>query len=311
MKQPLVSVIVPTFNRLPLIPRCLDSIKAQTYEAIETVVVDDCSSDGTADWLSKHDDYAFATVFARSQNAGASEARNYGVRQAHGDVIVFIDSDDMLAPSHIRAAVNMFMAYPKVGLFCCDCQMIGREGELLHEGKTWQQVQSYIKAYPVGSGLRALADIFLFSNSFPGFAVRREVFDQVGYLNQAIFPLDDYDFALRVASSDYKVYYLHEPLAYYRCHDSNASGANSPTVCIQKLRCLHSTLQRNPELRHLGNAINRRIADVKLELAISYMHSGNFSGTMNAMASALWTDPLQIQRLVKLGSVVLKRSVWR
>jgi glycosyltransferase involved in cell wall biosynthesis len=311
MKSPLVSVIVPTFNRLPLIARCLDSIKAQTYEAIETIVVDDCSSDGTADWLREHDEYAFATVLARPQNAGASEARNYGVRQSHGDLIVFIDSDDILAAGHVRAAVNTFVAYPKVGLFCCDCQMIGRTGELLHEGRTWQQVQSHIKAYPVTSGIRALADVFLFSNSFPGFAVRREVFNEIGYLDQTIFPLDDYDFALRVAGSDYEVYYLHEPLAYYRCHDSNASGAYSTTVGVQKLRCLHSALRRNPDLRHLGNAVKRRIADVKLELAISHLYAGDVSETIRVIASAIWADPVQIRRLVKLGGVTVRNWVRR
>src|SRR6266508_2452752 len=74
--------------------------------------------------------------------------------------------------------------------------MIGPGGETLDGGRTWHTVNGEIRRYPVKSGLRSLTDIFLFSNSFPGFTLRREVFEDVCYLNQDIFPLDDYDLAL-------------------------------------------------------------------------------------------------------------------
>ncbi len=107
MQRPLVSIIIPTFNRLNWIPTCLDSIKAQTYPNIETLVIDDGSTDGTVEWLKSQPDYAFAQLHVQPKNGGASIARNDGIRRARGELIAFIDSDDVLLPDHVTTAVSI------------------------------------------------------------------------------------------------------------------------------------------------------------------------------------------------------------
>ena len=123
-QDPLVTVIIPTFNRLKWISICLDSVKAQTYPHIETLVIDDGSTDGTVAWLKSQPAYSFAQVHEQPKNGGASVARNDGIRLAKGELIVFIDSDDALLPDHVETAVNVFRNHPDTGLFCCDSTMI-------------------------------------------------------------------------------------------------------------------------------------------------------------------------------------------
>lgn len=295
MNDPLVSIIIPTFNRRRWIGECLDAVQAQTYRNIETLVIDDCSSDGTVEWLRSEPRYAFAQVHVQPRNGGASEARNAGVRMSRGHLITFIDSDDLLEPEHIETAVEMFRQYPDLGLFCCDARMIGPDGEMLDGGRTWHEVNGEIKRYRVQSGLRSLEDVFLFSNSFPGFTLRREVFEKVGYLDQSIFPLDDYDLALRVAGAGYGVYYFHRPLARYRSHGGNSSGAaNGIKVGREKLRCLKQALERYPQLRSLGRAAARRLAEVMMELAVSYTYAGDHISATRMLSRAIATDPAQI-----------------
>ena len=72
MQLPLVTVIIPTFNRRQWISICLDSIKTQTYPHIETLVIDDASTDGTVAWLKSQPDYSFARVHEQPKNGGAS-----------------------------------------------------------------------------------------------------------------------------------------------------------------------------------------------------------------------------------------------
>src|SRR5215471_14308042 len=108
MSSPLVTIIIPTFNRRRWIGECLDSIKAQTYRQIETLVIDDCSTDGTVDWLRTNPDYSFAKVYVQPKNGGASIARITGIEMAQGELIAFIDSDDLLARNHIETAVRVF-----------------------------------------------------------------------------------------------------------------------------------------------------------------------------------------------------------
>lgn len=308
MSTPLVSVIIPTYNRRRWIGECLAAIKAQTYSNVETLVIDDRSTDDTVPWLRSEPRYGFAQIHVQPKNGGASEARNAGIRLSKGELVVFIDSDDVLAQNHIEKAAKIFQQQPEAGLFCCDSTIIGPDGELLYEGRTWHEIQSELKQYPVKSGLRSLVDVFLFSNCFPGFTLRRDVLDRVGYFDQSIFPMDDYDLALRVAGGGYGVYYSHEPLALRRDHIGQASGpANSVVTCREQIRTLRLALERNPTLRSMGRLISRRMAEVKLELAVSRIYAGERTGGLGMLIEAVVTDPARLIDVARLGSRRLQR----
>src|SRR5215471_12198755 len=310
MNDPFASFIVPTYNRRRWVGECLDAINRQTYRNFEVIVIDDCSSDGTVEWLRSNHEYDFVRLCAQERNGGASVARNKGVRLSGGELVVFIDSDDLLEPEHLETAVAAFRQYPSLGLFCCDAMMIGPGGETLNGGRTWHTVNGEIGRYPVKSGLRSLTDIYLFSNSFPGFTLRREVFGKVGYLNQDIFPLDDYDLALRVAGGGYQVFYCHQPLARYRVHGNNSSGsANGIKVGIEKLRCLRLALERNPELCNLGPQAARRLSDVMLELAITQIHMGQTAAGMKSALQAFVTSPTLTVEALRMGKRKAQRAM--
>lgn len=305
-----VTVIIPTFNRLQWIAVCLDSIKRQTYPHIETLVIDDGSTDGTVEWLKSQPDYSFVRVHEQPKNGGASVARNDGIRLAQGELITFIDSDDALLPNHIETAVNIFRNHPQTGLFCCDSTIIDSEGQVLFDGRTWHQIQSELRNHPVQSGFRSLSNIFEFSHIFPGFTLPKAVFERVGYFDQSIFPMDDYDLSLRVAGAGYGVYYCNEPLALRREHTGQCSGvANSIDTCRKQMRALYAALQRNPELWNDSPAIKRRLASAKLELALSRMNAGEKAGGLGTLLDALATDPAQLFRVAHLGRRRLRRLV--
>ncbi|HKP81863.1 MAG TPA: glycosyltransferase [Pyrinomonadaceae bacterium] len=310
MQRPLVTIIIPTFNRLNWIPVCLDSIKAQTYPNIETLVIDDGSTDGTVEWLKSQPDYQFAQLHVQPKNGGASIARNDGIRRARGDLIAFIDSDDVLLPHHVETAVDVFEKHPNTGLFCCDSTLIDPNGDVLFGGRTWHQIQSRLKNHPVQTGFRSLKDIFEFSHCFPGFTLPKAVFEKAGYFDQSIFPMDDYDLSLRVAGAGYGVYYCDEPLALRREHSGQCSGfANSVDTCRKQIRTLKAALQRNPELRKESSLVNRRLATAKMELAVSRMVSGERIGGLGMMIQTVATNPSQLRRVAHFGRRRLQRLV--
>lgn len=311
MAGPLVSIIVPTFNRRNWIGECLDSIKAQTYTNHETIVIDDCSTDGTADWLASQPQYQFAQVHVQPKNGGASIARNDGIRMARGELIVFIDSDDALAPNHLERAIAVFDKHPNIGLFCCDSTIIGPDSEVLFDGRTWHEIQHELTGRPIHSGVRSVHDLFQFSHVFPGFTLPKAVFDEVGDFNQSIFPMDDYDLSLRVAGAGYQVYYCHEPLCLRREHSGQCSGfANSIDTCSKQIQALHAALKRNPELRQdaAGN-VRRRLAQAKLELAISRMNAGESARGFGTLVDAVVSDPSQLFRVARMSGRRLQRIV--
>lgn len=305
---PTVSVIIPTFNRLQWIGECLDSVLNQTYPNIEIIVVDDCSGDGTAEWIQSQPQYASVKVHVQPKNGGASVARNTGIEISKGEFIAFIDSDDLLLPKHCETAVATFEKYPDLGLFCCDSTMIDAEGNVLFNGKTWNQTLSDIKKYPIKTGIRPLVDVFMFLNCFPGFTLRREVFESLGGFVQEIFPADDCDLMLRVAGSSYQVFYLHEPLCLRREHDGQCSGVeNSVKTCRQIINALNLALERNPELYKSGANVRQRLSDIEFELGVSQIKDGeNLSGLKN-MARSIAKNPSQIAAVAQFGGRRLKR----
>jgi glycosyltransferase involved in cell wall biosynthesis len=310
MIEPLVTIIIPTYNRRGWIGECLDSVKSQTYQQIETLIIDDGSTDGTVEWLRGEPRYSFAQIQVQAKNGGASVARNDGIRMARGELIVFIDSDDALAPNHIETAVRIFQQYPNVGLFCCDSTMIGPDGEVLFDGRTWHQIQAELKNRSLSSGVRTLRDVFQFSHIFPGFTLPKAVFEKVGNFEQSIFPMDDYDLTLRVAGAGYEVYYYNESLALRREHTGQCSGvANSVDTCRKQIRALKAALKRNPELRAAGREVRLRLAQAKLELAISRINAGERSGGLGNLLQAVAADPAQLRKVARLGSRRLHRLV--
>ena len=310
MQSPVVTIIIPTFNRLNWIGECLDSVKAQTYPDVETLIIDDGSTDGTVAWLKSQPQYSFAQIHVQPKNGGASIARNDGIRLAKGELIVFIDSDDALLPHHIETAVSVFEKYPNLGLFCCDSTVIDSNGDVLFEGRTWHQIQSQLKNHPVRTGLRSLKDIFQFSHIFPGFTLPKAVFEKVGYFDQSIFPMDDYDLSLRVAGAGYDVYYCNEPLALRREHSGQCSGfANSVDTCRKQIRTLKAAIQRNPELLADASLAKRRLAAAKMELAVSRMVAGERVGGFGMMLQTVATNPSQLFSVAHFGRRRLQRLV--
>lgn len=295
------SVIVPTYNRRNWIAECLDSILAQTYKNFEIIVVDDGSTDGTADWIRSQQKYKTVRVFEQ-ENAGASNARNYGISVAKGNFITFIDSDDLLLPTHLEKAVEIFEQCPDTGLFCCDSKMIDTDGKIILDGKTWHQSLSEYLNVQVETGFRPLEQVFMFSNCFPGFTFKKEALEKLGGFEQSIFPADDYDLALRVAGSEFKVFYLNEALCLRREHDGQCSGIrNSVKTCIKLREALEDALQRNPALRTNGVDFRRRLADISLELAVSQIKEGKpFSG-IKTMAKTVVGHPAQMNKIISMA----------
>jgi glycosyltransferase involved in cell wall biosynthesis len=93
MPSPLVSVVIPAYNREKTIKRCLDSVVNQTYTNLEIIVVDDCSDDSTAEIVSSYNDSRIKLI-TLEKNSGAQAARNRGIKEAAAGWITFLDSDD-------------------------------------------------------------------------------------------------------------------------------------------------------------------------------------------------------------------------
>ena len=120
-----VSVVIPSYNRKDIIGRAIDSVLAQTYKDIEIIVVDDGSTDGTAEYIQKT--FPNIKIFIQENN-GAASARNLGISKADGEYIAFLDTDDYWLPEKIAKQVSSITNDSDTGMNVVEHDIIEKDG---------------------------------------------------------------------------------------------------------------------------------------------------------------------------------------
>jgi glycosyltransferase involved in cell wall biosynthesis len=192
----LVSVIIPTYNRADTVAASVESALNQSYPDIEVIVVDDGSTDGTAEALAGH--RGRITVI-HQENAGPSAARNRGAAAAKGEIIAFLDSDDHWLPEKIERQVDLMRrAGPDVCSCVCNAIVMGEGG--IEVGRTFDFAGlDFSFSEGVWTNPQSvLSTRFLLFNQVV--AIRREAFETLGGFNPELRLLEDYELALRLSS---------------------------------------------------------------------------------------------------------------
>jgi glycosyltransferase involved in cell wall biosynthesis len=196
MKNPLVSVIIPTYNRAWTLENAITSVLDQDYPHIEPVIVDDGSEDGTRQLLDKYRDRA---VILHQPNRGVSAARNAGIRKAKGELIALLDSDDAWEKGKVSCQVAFFKTHP-------DAMICQTEEIWIRNGRRVNPKVKHKK--PSGSIFEASLHLCLVSPS--AVMMRRELFDRFGYFREDFPVCEDYDLWLRLSAA-LPVYLIDKP----------------------------------------------------------------------------------------------------
>jgi glycosyltransferase involved in cell wall biosynthesis len=181
---PLVSVIIPTYNRWPMVGEAIESVLAQSYRAWELIVVDDGSNDGTAARLAQ---YGSSIRQVLRQRSGVAAARNYGVGIARGRYVAFLDSDDFWMPKKLEIQTVFMEQHP--GVQICQTEEIWVRRRVRVNPKA-----KHVK--PSGDIFRRSLDLCLVSPS--AVMITKELFNQFGGFDESFPVCEDYDLWLRI-----------------------------------------------------------------------------------------------------------------
>ncbi len=133
MANNLVTVIIPTYNRAYCVGRAIESVRAQTHSNWELLLVDDGSTDNTADLIAANYGSDSRIHYIQQANAGVSAARNTGISAAQGAFIAFLDSDDVWKPWKLEVQLACFQAFPDVGMVWTEFEAVNSSGELVKD----------------------------------------------------------------------------------------------------------------------------------------------------------------------------------
>lgn len=124
-----VSVIIPTYNRAKVLPRAIESVLSQTYDDFELIIVDDASTDGTAAVVEQFDDNR-VVYYCLDENSGANVARNFGIDNADGEYIAFLDSDDAWKENKLKQQIQQLLSSEKYGASYTAVTQLNSDGQL-------------------------------------------------------------------------------------------------------------------------------------------------------------------------------------
>jgi len=222
---PKVSIVTPSYNQAEFIEETIRSVLLQNYPDIEYIVIDGGSTDGSVDIIRKYEPWL--SYWTSEPDRGQSHAINKGWRRSNGDVVAWLNSDDLYEASAIHKIVEFFQSNDDVDMVYGDCLVIDEKGRL--EGSSPSMEFS----------LEALVCNQWFISQ-PATFLRRRVLDEVGLINEKLNLVMDWEFWLRIALKEFKISYFPETLASYRKYKNAKTSALSVKSGEEKIQVLNN-----------------------------------------------------------------------
>jgi len=207
--RPLASVVIPAYNAERYLGEAIESVLAQDYAPVETIVVDDGSSDATAAVAS-----SYAVELVRQENAGPAAARNRGFAASRGEVVAFHDADDLMTHDKLAVQVGELVADPAIGCVLAEQELLVEAGAELPFWAEGTKVPAVMPAKP--EELAGEPDVHPMT-----MVVRREVFERVGGFDEEMRAAEDFDWMLRAAEDGVEFARLPRVLLKRRVHPAS------------------------------------------------------------------------------------------
>ena len=261
--NPLVSIIIPTYNRSELMRETLQSVQIQSYHNWECIVVDDCSTDNTIFILNEFikEDSRFI-LLNNKRTKGAPGARNIGIENARGEYLYFFDSDDIMYSDLLFSFLKEFESNKEIDFCCCENEFFN-SSEIVkrsNNSKLIHNIESHLENYGFTT---------------QSFFTKKNVINSIGFWNESLHRLQDVEYFSRLFSTNKKGLWIDKILFKIRIHENNISSTwNEKTseslINVHKIIAVRFQNKLSEKLKVI---LGRRIT----AFSISALASGYFS----------------------------------
>jgi glycosyltransferase involved in cell wall biosynthesis len=299
--MPKVSVITPTYNRADMLGQAVQSVLDQDFTDWELIIVDDGSRDNTREVVAGFADPRIRYIY--QENKGLPAARNTGIRNAQGQYIAFLDSDDLFLSHKLAEEVAILDGRPDLGLVACGHFEVDRNLRVLREMRPWQShpqldLTTWLLTCPL-----VVSTVL----------VRREWLERVGLFDEQMRYVEDWDLWLRLSYAGCRMGWLQRPVCCYRIHGSTMTR----NVQLMKagMLAMFDKFYAQPDLPAEALALREMAyANVYLNTAARAYAAGDVEEGKECLARAIALNPALRQgspprALDSLASFALTPSV--
>lgn len=297
--SPKVSVIIPTYNCASMIAQCLDSVLNQTFKDFEVIVIDDGSTDDTERVIAP---YKNRITYIRQVNQGAAAARNRGIKEARGDYIAFLDSDDLWFPDKLEKQILFLAQHPEYDMICGNGVFFGG-GE-----KDGQPVITRKRVATIKKEGLTLKNIYLKGLIYPStMLVKKSVLDDIGGFDSNIPVCGDRYLSLCFLLK-HKAAFIDEALVKRRLHPGNISKRTERTQ-LQMIKTTEKLIDNYPKAITLigKGTIKKEITKRYFKLGMIYLKDNKRDMAEDAFKKALSYNRFHLPSFFQYGLLKLKR----
>ncbi|MBY6032519.1 glycosyltransferase [Marinobacter daepoensis] len=288
--KPVVSVIIPSYNRIKYIEETISSVESQCYRDYEIIVVDDGSTDGSFQLLERFKREGRIKLYTHlnGKNLGQSASINRGIDYSTGSYIAILDSDDYFSLDKLARQVYFLERNPSFGMVYGQGQAVDADGRFLFTIPDDNHIET-------NDPNNLLLDCYM---ALPGGSlIRRSVFDKVGRFEESFRAGQDHDMALRIME-EFKVAFLPEIVFYYRKHGDSISTNGLETRWRTGIQVLERAKSRYP---YRKSTIRKRKAVINYRLGQVHWCRGQKLRSLGFLIMSGTLDPVRASKVL-LGS---------
>ncbi len=293
--MPLVSVIIPIYNRIDYIHEAINSVLEQTYKDYEIIVVNDGSSVDVQEALEPYKDKI--VYLYHQENRGIAAARNTGIKGSKGKYIALLDEDDLFEPQKLEIQVSVLESNPAIGFVYSDYYIFNSKN-----------TDMQLSLAAGRDNTEKFARIFFFNCNVapPSTLIRRTCIENVGFFDD-VSPHDDGDLLLRIALR-WRVKLSDYPCARVRYHD-NQTSLNRIEMYKAVIKSWGKILSTNPEFKNsLGVEASNKLSELYFKLGMAYVNKNMMKNSIVPFKSSRRLS----KKYVNIRSIftILRNRFW-
>lgn len=294
--NPRFSVIIPAFNAAATLARAIESVGSQTWPAHEIIVVDDGSSDASAEVALR---FGAAVRLIRQPNRGVSMARNAGAAAATGDWLAFLDADDWYAPDRIKLHAEWIASDPTLDFLTGDYEYRDAKGRLLGSSMIQHESGRMLLAKAAGTGravIETSAEITAFVADHFGdthtLSVPRARFIELGGYPTGFKVCEDVHFLTRLVANSHRIGVICRSLGVYMIHGDSATRRHPVAAQRENVRTLTDLTRLMEQFPYpVRRGVAMRVQSARYNLGCALIRSGQRVAAIGAVLPALAVRP--------------------